>query len=296
MQTAPTYLFCLGATKAGTSWLYDHLAAHPECHFRSIKELHYFSMSTPAHFENARRSGQDEISRLKDQTEGAADAKAWRDRRLADLRDWQKVLRLGAVDLPAYTAFLNAGRGAARLVGDVTPAYALMSGDRLKSLSDVGADVRLIYLIRDPLARLWSHVRMIAARLAPHSFASAAQDLMGRILAGDMTGEAKGIVARGDYAAILPKLARSFDPGRLLVLFYEDMLTLPGIAKLSAFLGIAPGPADLGRRVHEGQSLALAPVVAARARAFLQPQYAYVAAQFADLPLAWRKNMNEGVA
>ena len=253
-------------------------------------------MSTSAHFENALRAGQDEIARLKGEQGLLGDAKAWRDRRLTDLRDWQKVLRARAVDLPAYTAFLNDGRGGARIVGDITPAYALMSGDRLKALADVGADVRMIYLIRDPLARLWSHVRMIAARVAPQRFADEAQTLMGCILAGDLTGEAKGIVARGDYAAILPKLVRNFDPARLLVLFYEDMLTLPGIAKLSAFLGIAPGAADLGRRVHEGQALALAPVMAARARAYLKPQYDYVADKFADLPQAWRKNMNEGVA
>lgn len=296
MQAAPTYLFCVGATKAGTSWLYDHLAGHSDCHFRSIKELHYFSMSTPAHFENALRAGRDEISELKDQTELNGDAKTWRDRRLTDLRDWQKVLRAKAVDLPAYCKFLNDGRGTGRLVGDITPAYALMSGEKLKSLQSVGADVRVIYLIRDPLARLWSHVRMIAARAAPQRFADEAVALMNRILAGDLSGEGKGIVARGDYAAILPKLARAFDPARLLVLFYEDMLTVPGVAKLSAFLGIAPGAADLGRRVHEGQSLALDPALADRARAFLKPQYDYVAHQFADLPQAWRRNMNEGVA
>ena len=296
MQGAPTYLFCIGATKAGTSWLYDHLAGHPECYFRSIKELHYFSMATPAHFENARRAGQDEIARLKVESALTGDAKTWRDRRLTDLRDWQKVLRVNAVDLPAYTAFLTDGRGGAKVVGDITPAYALMSGEKLRGLLDVGADVRMVYLIRDPVARLWSHVRMIAGRMAPQRFAAEAQALMDRILAGDLSGEGKGIVARGDYAAILPKLARSLDPARLLVMFYEEMLTLPGLARLSAFLGITPGPAGLFRRVHEGQSLAMAPTVSARAQAFLRPQYDYVASQFADIPQAWCKNMNEGVA
>jgi len=296
VAAAPTYMICVGATKAGTSWLYDHLAGHPECHFRSIKELHYFSMSTPAHFENALRAGQDAIARLKDETGLAGDVKAWHDRRLTDLRDWQKVLRARAVDLPAYTAFLTDGRGEARVVGDITPAYALMSGEKLKSLAAVGADVRVIYLIRDPLARLWSHVRMIATRVAPQRFADEAVALMDRILADDLSGEAKGIIARGDYTTILPKLARAFDPARLLVLFYEEMLTVPGIVKLSAFLGITPRQPDLARRVHEGQSLALAPAMANRARAYLRPQYDYVASQFGDLPQAWRKNMIEGVA
>ena len=296
MQSAPTYLFCIGATKAGTSWLYDHLAAHPDCYFRSIKELHYFTMRVPSHFDNALRAGRDEISKLKVKADVTGDAKAWRDRRLTDLRDWQKVLRAKAVDLPAYRAFLGDGRGDARIVGDITPAYALMSGEKLRSLAAVGADVRVIYLIRDPLARLWSHVRMIAQRVAPQRFGDEAVAQITRILAGDLSGEGRGIVARGDYAAILPKLALSFDPARLLVLFYEDMLTFPGIARLSAFLGIAPGNADLGRLVHQGQALALAPGLADRARAYLGPQYDYVASQFTDLPQAWRSNMNEGVA
>ena len=36
------YFLCIGAAKAGTDWLFEQLSAHPDCHFRSIKELHYF--------------------------------------------------------------------------------------------------------------------------------------------------------------------------------------------------------------------------------------------------------------
>ena len=35
-------LLCIGAAKAGTDWLHRQLSMHPECHLRSIKELHYF--------------------------------------------------------------------------------------------------------------------------------------------------------------------------------------------------------------------------------------------------------------
>ena len=42
MGDQPTLLFCVGATKAGTSWLFDYLKHHPECHLRSVKELQYF--------------------------------------------------------------------------------------------------------------------------------------------------------------------------------------------------------------------------------------------------------------
>ena len=40
----PTLLICVGATKAGTSWMYRYLHDHEACYVRSVKECHYFSM------------------------------------------------------------------------------------------------------------------------------------------------------------------------------------------------------------------------------------------------------------
>ena len=293
----PTVLFCVGATKAGTSWLYEHLSAHPDCHFRTIKELHYFQLTAPGQFGAALRRLQGEIDGLKARLTGAAAAQRARiERRLADLRDWRRVLQRRETDLDAYRAFLTEGQGDRRLVGDITPAYALLEADRLALLPQVAADTRVVYLMRDPVARLWSHVRMIAQRVAPAGFAAEARALLARIVAGDLAGEGAGIAARGDYAAILPRLARAFDPARLLVLFYEEMLTLPGLARLSEFLGIRPLPADLDRRVHEGIALRMTEDESRAARVWLRPQYDYVSAKFPSLPKAWRANMEEGLA
>lgn len=293
----PTVLFCVGATKAGTSWLHEHLSAHPDCHFRTIKELHYFQLTGPGQFGAALRRLRAETDRLLARLANATDEQRSRiERRLADLGDWRRVLQRRQTDLDAYRAFLTEGCGDKLLVGDITPAYALLAEDRLALLPQVAADTRVVYLMRDPVARLWSHVRMIAQRVAPQSFAAEARALLARILGDDLTGEGAGIVARGDYATILPRLARAFDPARLLVLFYEDMLTLPGLARLSAFLGIRPVAADLDRRVHEGAPLTMTEDERRAARAWLRPQYDYVSGQFATLPAAWRANMEEGLA
>ncbi|MDB5657806.1 MAG: hypothetical protein JWS10_421 [Cypionkella sp.] len=72
--------------------------------------------------------------------------------------------------------------------------------------------------------------------------------------------------------------------------------SLPGIARLSAHLGLTPMPADLDRRVHEGKAMALPEALRARALLWLRPQYEYVAAMFPALPEAWSRNMERGVA
>ena len=286
-------MFCVGATKAGTSWLHRYLAAHNECHFRSLKELHYFGLSRPAQFGAALRAGRQEIARLSSLMAQRDDFGAVTDTRIADLRDWQKVLRAKAFDLAAYKAFLTQNMGEAHVVGDVTPAYALLPVETLQAIHSVGADVRVVYLMRDPLARLWSHVRMIAKHLDRQKFATGAMALLDRILGADPTPETKGIVARGDYAAIVPKLRLAFDPKQLLVMFYEDMLTAPGFARICAFLGIADRPADFARKVHAGKPLALHHTDRAAAARFLRPQYTFAAQMFPALPDAWRSAMNE---
>lgn len=289
MTAEPTLVFGLGATKAGTSWLHDHLAGHPDCHFRTIKELHYFGLAEAQQFDWQLDHGRREIAAAREAGErGAA--------RLRDLRDWQKVLRLRVQNAGAYLGYLTGGRKGRRVVGDITPAYSLLPPETLRVMAGLTPDVRFIYLLRDPVARLWSHVRMIAQRTAPDHFAEESSALMGRVLDGDLSGEGEGIVRRGDYAGILAKLDAALDPKRLLVMFYEELTSVPGIARLAAFLGIAPRPDRLDARVHEGRALALPVTLMDRARGVLRPQYDYVAGRFPALPAAWQRNMEGSVA
>lgn len=296
MTREPTFLFCVGATKAGTSWLHDHLSGHDECYFRTIKELHYFGLSGPADVEAAVRKTTKEIARISDLPEKADGHKAMKARKLADLRAWLQVLAAPPADLAAYRDYLTDGMAGAKVVGDVTPGYALLPEDRLKAMASVARDVRIIYLLRDPLARLWSHVRMVVSGVAPDRFKPEAVALLELIISGGKSAAANSIVARGDYASILPKLTKVFDPKRLMIMFYEDLFSLDGIEKLSNFIGIKPRQVDLNKRVHQGEPLALPPALRDRALAFLRPQYDYIAATVGGMPKSWQHNMKEGIA
>ena len=294
MAQALTYFFCLGATKAGTSWLHDQLSAHPDCRLRTIKEYHYVTKSKPADFAAAIGANAREIARLSEKNAARpVDQGSWARQHIADLQAYDTVLALGHQDAAAFANLLSGTAVQGHVVGDFTPAYALLPETQLAKLAGFADDTRAIYLIRDPVARLWSHVRMVTERTRPTDLAEAAWGLLRRITNGDQSAEAKAITQRGDYAAILPKLARAFDPSRLLVMFYEDMLTAPGFARICAFLGIADRAADFAHKVHAGKFLGLHSTDRAAAARFLRPQYTFAAQMFPVLPDAWRSAMNE---
>ena len=50
-MTNATLLFGIGAAKAGTTWLYRYLAAHPEVRLPAVKELHYFDTCETGKFD-----------------------------------------------------------------------------------------------------------------------------------------------------------------------------------------------------------------------------------------------------
>lgn len=284
----PTLMFCVGATKAGTSWLYETLAAHPDCHLRSIKELHYFDALEKGKLD--REVAQTEA--MKAQFEGRlpgapADRAPELRRKIADRAAWLDVLRRGE-DRDAYLGYLSEGRGERRVIGDVTPAYALLPADRLRAMAGLTADVRFVYLLRDPVARLWSHVRMIAKRrgggpLDPQR----AKNILRRTLRGEETE----IEARGDYAAALGRLSAAVAPAKRLVMFYEEMFSSEGLARLCRFLGLAPMAPDAARRVHAGAPMDMPEGLRAKAREWLAPQYDFVARWAGRLPEAWQANM-----
>lgn len=292
MTGEPTILLGVGATKAGTTWLWDHLSGHPDCHVRAIKELHYFDTLENGAFARQIKVQTAFAERLALRAASGLGDAARVEQRRADVAEWLEVLRRKVEDVPAYLAYLAGGaRSSQRLVADVTPAYASLPEARLRQMAGMAADVRFLYLLRDPVSRFWSHVRMIAERAVRTAaeVPAAARALLDDIL----DGRPSAALDRGDYAGALTRLNAAVAPGRLLVMFHEDLMTARGYSRLCAFLGIAEGRPDFGRRVFASAPIEMTDAQRARLGAFLAPQYAHVGRHFAALPEAWRRNMNE---
>lgn len=283
----PVVMFGIGATKAGTSWLHRYLSAHPECYLRSIKELHFFD-TVEGMSRNWVLKEFDEKSRQLEQRilAGRAPADGRAEARLTEIRLYARILR--KEDEEAYLAFLTEGVAEERLVGDITPAYSLLPAEWLARMAALSPRTRFVYIMRDPVDRLWSHVRMIARRRARKldEVPRRAERILERALAG---GEAH-ITERGDYRAVLEKLAQAVAAERVHLCTYEELFSDAGIGALCRFLGITPIRGDYGRRVHEGIRLPLAEETRRRMAEFLRPQYDYVAQRLGQVPPAWAAN------
>jgi hypothetical protein len=157
----PDFL-CIGAQKAGTRWLFDQLAFHPDFWMPPIKELHYFNRSKrflrfarPLHERASRslRSANRRRARGNERPLNAEDV-AWLEARM-----W---LHKRPLDLDLYARLFNL-RGD-RLSGDICPPYAILPDAEAKAVRDRFPEARIVYLVRDPIDRLWSQYCMILRR------------------------------------------------------------------------------------------------------------------------------------
>lgn len=282
------YMFGLGATKAGSSWLHRYLSSHPQCAMPWPKELHYFD-----HFDLGENPAFMRLlinrifaisQEIAQETDAAARANlAARRARLVDLL----ALKCKSdVDIEGYKAFLaRFADENTRLMGDITPAYAALPLSRLQQMADMGG--RFVYILRDPVERLWSHLRMNAARAHDGDMAGRLARLVKRVLAGQ--GEA--IVARGDYAGTLARLDRAAPKSSVFVGIFETFFNTESIARLCAMLGISFHEPRFEQKINSGQGVPLDSETRGAFSRLLRTQYEAMEARFGALPEAWKQNM-----
>jgi len=157
---AKTLMLCIGAQKAGTTWLAGNLRKHPQVTVTPLKEMHFLDrIGRPTRLFNRmtskapgdarwRRSMNRNIrGLLKLHTVG---------HRMANIRLLALSQRMSSI--PAYIRLLR------RLPGDVacdlTPGYAVVDRTVIRELYALAPETKIIFMMRDPIDRYWSAVRM----------------------------------------------------------------------------------------------------------------------------------------
>jgi hypothetical protein len=223
----------IGAQKAGTTTLFQHLREHPEISLPAGKEVPYFS-----HDAAYARDWSVYMSNLA------------RHDRLADpTRKWGTVT-------PQYMVggvYKSDGRRAERDRYDER-TIPLRIYRRLP-------DVRLIAILRDPVARAVSHHRMLAARgRERRSFDEAVSELLepsALAAARRHPRELTGYITWGEYGRILSGYFEVFPHEQLLVTFTDELERAPAelLRRIHDFIGVSADfePDSVGQRFHVGR-------------------------------------------
>ncbi|MGA8258415.1 MAG: sulfotransferase [Nocardioides sp.] len=234
-----TFVLGLGAQKAGTTWLSHFLNSSPQFDRGYRKEYHVFdTLDLPEHGRRMRRRNL----RLAREALDAAEA--------GEPADADVVHRMAMTLDPAYYFDYFAGllrRPGIDATGDLTPNYALLSAERVASIragfAERGVRTVAVFLMRDPVERVWSHVRMRHDR-EPSRFA-----------ARDLTDELREHHAEPNYAdvtryeATLDTIEAVFAPDEVYVGLYEHLFNDAGPARaICDLVGIAAPEPELDRR------------------------------------------------
>jgi hypothetical protein len=256
------HFLCIGAQKAGTSWLYAMLAQNPGVFLPPVKEIHFFDfVHVPEDRWWIRQMFGKTAARLQ--------------RAHPELRGYFD----GLAALPRrsdawYRAVFDHPQAAGRVGGEITPAYSVLPEAGVRHVRAVNPAMRLIFVIRDPVDRALSQLRMNAEK-AERSEIGPATIAAPRAVAR--------VAGRSAYRANIERWEAVFPPGQLLYLPYPRIAADPEglLAEVEAFVGAPPHRYRAAREsVHHTRPVAVAPEVRDRLERLFAAERAWLAARF----------------
>ncbi len=233
----------IGAQKAGTTWLHHNLSRHPRIWLPPVKEIHHLDHRPPwlperllarkAHLRAARDLALRELS---DRLAGRGGERlGWALRLWLAPRDDDWYARLFPDGWPGRT-------------GEICPGYARLSEARVATVAARRPDLRIVYLLRDPVERAWSAAAM---RFRKPRFggdiARAPETAVVAFLRRAKTDR------HGDYLRNLAAWERHFPAEQIFVGFFDRLREDPRafLLEILAFLGVGSDPSRVPPDVNE---------------------------------------------
>jgi hypothetical protein len=233
--TKPIFLLGVGAQKAGTTWLHEYLASLPEVDLGFMKEYHVFDQN---HVLDTTPGRKKRFENYLDSFFGS-DSLSIRHKFRRNHKHYFSYFRK-LVDSPDQVF----------ITGDITPSYAALPVKVLRyiksSLEKNGFRVRVVFLMRDPVARCISANRMYSSPRLLDSPGDAA--LEAELLAKKYQQTRFQIRTR--YDQTINNLEQVFTSDELYLGFYEELFSDKAIAEICSFLELPFRPGKYKQVVH----------------------------------------------
>jgi hypothetical protein len=155
-------LLCIGAQKAGTTWLHSMLSQHPDIYRAPIRECHFFNtLHVPESKRQTRKKRvrkmlRKRIRKHKRKSRNPNSEKiAW----MESLAKDKEILTAGW-----YERVFSGPGSEGKTKFEKTPAYSAIPLEAIKDVRSMLGDIPIVYIIRDPLNRMLSQIRWTALR------------------------------------------------------------------------------------------------------------------------------------
>ena len=218
-MSKPNFLV-VGAKKAASTWLYSILTQYPDIWCPPVKELHYFL--TPQELASSKARAYESV----------LNGNSF----ITENNRWfyhNYLLKQENNNAWYYSLF---PKGDNLVCGDVDPNLCSISEESIKKVCDVNSELKLIFVLRCPVQRTWSHFKMIAQ--------------MKKISIDDIIHSNnpgfEHVFRRSSYKTIVTRWLTYFPKKNMLFLNYDDIKNNPVSiqSQIEAFLGVEYHPVE----------------------------------------------------
>lgn len=211
MEYGPDFI-CIGAQKSGTSWLHWNLFYHPGTEMPPEKKINFYLTDFCPWWErylfNLFVKHSSIYLRLRNHYI------SWlQDTDKKDTLEWYKHFLFLPPTIQNYRKLFPKPCG--KVCGDIAPGYARLPKKRIKELAKAFPNLKVIYLLRNPVDRTWSQFKMENRDLLLNNKDNDNFDILKYVM---------NIKYRllSDYKTSLEHWEHFF-PGRVKVWFYDQL-------------------------------------------------------------------------
>ena len=231
------FVLCIGAQKSGTSWLHQLLSRSRDTDMGFLKEYKSLRKIKLSIREELARRARD---RKKFGLLGfESSMPSFKQFLQLNNRDKQVLMSIDNCYYYDYFDFLVSGVSGAFVTGDFSPHYCELTKKCLSSvrqrLVKRGFRVKIIYLMRDPVERVSSQIRMIRRDGTKQEICACSSE----VEAISKFYKSAKVACHTRYEYPLDAIQNAFPREDVLIEFFERLFSYVSYNRIQSFLGIS---------------------------------------------------------
>ena len=269
-KNKPLFLLGVGAQKAGTSWLHKQVSRSKFVDFGILKEYHIWDAIFVKHCnhwlvdEPNKKPVIDSLRYLMQKNKGTYE-----------------------------TYFAGLVNDKIKLTGDITPSYAALDKNQFNEiklrLESYGFQVKVVFLMRDPVLRNWSALRFYNRQKIRNKNVTKSE----LVKKFEDFYKSEAVTDRVNYHKTVIALLDTFEKKDIFFSFYEILFQERTINDLSSFLEINMSEVNSDERINATESIELPNQTYDRCKEYFAEVYKFCENEFPQTISLWKKNINK---